>query len=172
MDTPTPLVARPRIRSPEIRHAKTRHRTAETNTTRKTRQNAVNEQERAPLACRSGLHRWTADANQGPDELSATFDCYCLNCHMDRFDESGRCNTRIDRIFEAVWTTVVPPVWRIISRLTVIRLQIRAARAKRRKTRQPLVGRLVPAPKATVPETSSEPTPGTPVMIIVINQRK
>ena len=41
---------------------------------------------RPSLRCRIGVHQWTADPSQGPDELDVTWKCYCLECHIDRFD--------------------------------------------------------------------------------------
>ena len=59
------------------------------------------------LLCATGLHHWTADHQQADDELAGEYDCYCQNCHHDRFDVSGSPNTQPDRftfhILRHIW---------------------------------------------------------------------
>ena len=69
------------------------------------------------LLCRLGLHRWTADVQQGYGELSAHWDCYCNTCHRDRFDERGIATTRLERAIDGIYVPVARLVYRIRRRL-------------------------------------------------------
>lgn len=69
---------------------------------------------RAPsLRCRLGIHRWTAEPCQAEDELGAEWECYCLHCHNDRFDEDWLPTTKFDGLIEAARTPIMTAAWRI-----------------------------------------------------------
>ena len=54
--------------------------------------------------CHAGVHRWNEDPDQAGDEIGDTRDCYCSQCHIDRFHEQYLPATRLDAWLDAART--------------------------------------------------------------------
>jgi hypothetical protein len=97
------------------------------------------------LLCRIGVHQWTADADQGSDELEPSWACYCLSCHIERFDEQWQPATRADRLLE--------PIYRIKRRVADMTAQQQTRSQDRANATRQRIAILPPSPAALVRHT-------------------
>ena len=116
---------------------------------------------RPGLLCRAGVHRWNADPNQAQDELAETRDCYCRQCHVDRYDEQYLPTTRLNGWVDAIRTPFAKLRHRIATRL-------HTAPPPRRVDPQPALRANVMMPAAA----QQYPEPGTPALFAFINTRR